>query len=109
RQWLLALIAAVVEPRAKQQLRTVLDLAAALLDRMLDLERVEGGLGIEAHEPVGIVVGWIGRGAALPEHGTQTQRLEGCDLLGAEIVAGDRINDLAWPKPARGDQFCDGG
>jgi hypothetical protein len=108
RQRLLALVAAVVEPGAEQQLRAVLDLAAALFDRVLDLERVEGGLRVEAHELVGIVVGWIGRGAALPEHGAEAERLEGRDLLGAEIVARDGVDDLALAEPARGDQLGDG-
>ena len=74
RQRLLALVAAVVEQRAEEQLRPVLDLAAALFDRMLDLERVEGRLGVEAHELVGIGLGGIGRGAALPEHGAEAER-----------------------------------
>jgi hypothetical protein len=76
----------------------MLDLAAALLDRLLDLERVEGRVGIEAHQPLGIVGRRIGRGAALPQHGADAERGKGLDLLGPEIVARHRIDDLAATK-----------
>jgi len=41
-------LTAVVEPGAEQQFRPVLDLAAALFDRMLDLERIEGVGGVSS-------------------------------------------------------------
>ena len=109
RLWFLSLITAVVEMRAEMQLAAALDLAAALLDRMLDLERIEGGLRIEAHQLLGVVWRGIGGRAALPEHGAQAERLEGRDLFDAQIVARDGIDDLAAAQPARGDQLGDGG
>ena len=75
-------------------------LAAALFDGMLDLERIEGRVRIEAHELFGIVWNGIGRGAALPQHGADAHLTESRHLLGAEIVAGDRKHDLAAAKGA---------
>ncbi len=106
---LLALIAAGVEVRAEMQLAAALHLAAALLDRQFDLERVEGRFRVEAHQPVRSLRRRIRRGAALPEHGAQAEGLEGRDLLGAEIVARHGVDDLATAEPARGDQIGDRG
>ena len=61
---LLALVAAGAEVRTEMQLAAALYLAAALLDRLLDLERVEGRLGVEAHQPLGI--SGVGSGAVRP-------------------------------------------
>ncbi|MEZ5850293.1 MAG: hypothetical protein R3D68_06540 [Hyphomicrobiaceae bacterium] len=45
----LALISAKVELTAEMDRAAAIDLAATLLDRMLDLEGIERGLGVEAH------------------------------------------------------------
>ena len=95
RRRLLALVAAGVEVRAEMQLAVPPDLAAALLDRLLDLERVEGRLGIEAHQPLGIVGRGVGRRASLPEHRPHPERPERLHLLLAEVVARHGIGHLA--------------
>ena len=109
RQRLLPLIAALVELRAEMDLATAFHLAAALLDGKLDLERVEGCLGVEAHGLFGVLRRRIGRGASLPEHGGQPKCSEGRDLFGTEIMARHGIDDLALAETARGDQIGDGG
>ena len=95
RRRLLALVAAGVEVRAEMQLAAAPDLAAALLDRLLDLERVEGRLGIEAHQPLGIVRRGVRRRASLPEHRPHAERLERLHLLQAEVVTRHGIDHLA--------------
>lgn len=108
----LRLVAAPPVLRAGMDDAATLDLAAALLDRLLHFERVEGRVGIEAHQPLGIVGRRIGRGAALPQHGADAECGKGLDLLGPEIVARHRIDDLAATKRAAaeqpGDRFARG-
>ena len=95
RRRLLALVAAGVEVRAEMQLAVPSDLAAALLDRLLDLERVEGRLGIEAHQLLGIVRRGVGRRASLPEHRPHAERPERLHLLQTEVVTRHGIGHLA--------------
>ena len=74
-------------------LAALFDLAAALFDRMFDLERIEGGFGVEAHLPIGVVWRRIGGGTAFPEHRPKPERPECRDLIRAAPAAG-RVSEL---------------
>ena len=71
-RWAFAADNRSLEMGAKVQL-AAFDLAAALFDRMLDLQRVEGRLAVETHELIRGFWRGIGRGAAFPEHGAQVE------------------------------------
>ena len=103
-QRFLTLIAAGVKMGAKVQLAAALHLATALHDRRFDLERVEGGFRVEAHQLVRKLRRRIRRGAAFPEHSAQAEGFERGHLFRTEIVARDRVDHLAAPEIPRSDQ-----
>ena len=105
----LFLIPAVAIMSAQVQGSAPLHLAAALFDRMLDLQRVKGGLGVAAHQLIWVMGHGIGGGTALPEHGAQPERSEGGNLFGAKIMTRDCVNNLTPPKHARDNKIGDRG
>ena len=97
---LLSLVAAGGMETAHVKPSVALDLAAALLDGLLHLERVGDGAEVAAHQLLGALRGRIECSAALPEHGVDAQRGEGCNLLGPEVVSRDGVDHLAALQPA---------
>ncbi|MGK7864961.1 hypothetical protein [Falsiroseomonas sp. E2-1-a4] len=93
--WLLRLVAARIVERADMRGPTPRDLAAGGLDDALDLHRVKGRGGIEAHQALGVFGRRVRRGSALPDHRVHAQGLEGLSLLLGQIVARHADDDLA--------------